>query len=506
MATVTGAATLAVGATAAEATYTGGTAYYVDCVGGNDAAKGTAPDKAWKSLARVNQVTYQPGDSISLRRGTTCTGVLQPKGSGTPSAPITLGAYGSGAQPKIVGTGGRATVLLRNVQGWHIQDLEITNPGPADGTARVGIYVQLEDYGIGRSYRVENVYVHDVPGCDCLDPTLENSGGILFEAMGSTKPTGFDSIKVLRNTVSGVDNIGIGTLSSWSKRDLFPGGHNSFVPMTNVRVANNTLSNLGGDGILLMNTIDGQTERNTVDGFGLRATQSHAAVLAYNSDRTIMQHNEITGGAAFPPSFAFSVDAATKDIVYQYNYSHDNNGPFVLYCAPAGTFSDGAIIRYNISENDKDLDLGGFIIPVVAAGCDNAVTNSKFYNNTIHAPNAANLVGTLPPYTSIAFTNNIFAGRAEGATIQDPAGVYSHNLYFNVGPDAVSDGGAVVADPLFNNPAGPRPAGLRLTCGSPAVDAGTPVPANGGRDYFGNPVSATDNPNIGAYEGPCLDS
>ncbi|WP_320065202.1 hypothetical protein [Micromonospora sp. RTGN7] len=503
MATVTGVATLAMGATAAEAT-TSGTAYYVDCVGGNDAASGTAPNRAWKSLNRVNQVTYRPGDSISLRRGTTCTGVLQPKGSGTPGSPIKLGAYGSGARPKIVGTGGRATVLLRNVQGWQIRDLEITNPGPADGTPRVGIYVQLENYGIGRSYLIENVYVHDVPGCDCLDPTLENSGGILFEALGTTTPTGFDGIKVLCNQVSGVDNIGIGTLSLWSRRDLYPGGQNSFVPITNVRVAGNQLSNLGGDGILLMNTIDGLTEDNKVAGFGLRATQSHAAVLAYNSDRTIMQRNEITGGAAFPPSFSFSVDAATKDIVYQYNYSHDNNGPFVLYCAPTGTFSDGAIIRYNISENDKDVDLGGFIIPVIAAGCDNAVTNSKFYNNTVHAPNAANMVGTLPPFTSIAFTNNIFAGRAEGSTIQDPAGVYSHNLYHNIGPNTVSDNGAVVADPRFVNPPGPQPAGLRLRCDSPAIDTGTPIANNGGRDYFGNPVSATANPNIGAYEGPCV--
>ncbi len=465
----------------------------------------TAPERAWKTLARVNQVVFKPGDSISLKRGTTCTGVLQPKGSGTTAAPIKLGAYGNGARPKIVGTGGRATVLLRNVQGWQIRDLEITNPGPADGTARTGLYIQLEDFGIGRSYLVENVYVHDVPGCDCLDPTLDNSGGILFEAQGSVTPTGFDAITITRNTVSGVDNIGIGTLSQWSQRDLFPGGHNSYVPVTNLRISRNVLSDLGGDGILMMNAVDAVAEYNKVDGFGLRASQSHAAVLAYNADRAIMQHNEITGGAAMPPSFSFSVDAATKDIVYQYNYSHDNNGPFVLYCAPQGTFADGSIIRYNISENDKDLDLGGFIIPVVAAGCDNAVSNARFYNNTVYSPNAANLVGTLEPHPSIEFTNNIFAGLPTGATFQAPESTYRNNLFLNAAEVPSGATGSVTGNPKFVNPGALPAAGLALRCGSPAIDAGAPVAANGGKDFFGFSVSAT-TPNIGAYEGPCLKS
>lgn len=479
-----------------------GQAYYVDCVTGDDAAAGTTPQTAWRSLSRVNQVTFGPGDSILFRRGTTCTGVLQPRGSGTAAAPIVVNAYGSGPRPAIVGTGGRATVFLQNVAGWEIRHIDISNPGPADGTPRVGIYVRLEDFGIGVHYIVHDVKVHDVPGCDCLDPALENSGGILFEATGSTVPTGFDGIRVSNSDVSGVDNIGIGTLSQWSRRDLYPAGTNEFVPMRNVRFVGNTLSNLGGDGVLVMNGIDPVIEQNYVNGFGLRASQSHSAVLAYNSDRPVMQFNEVTGGASMPPSFAFTVDAGNSGLVYQYNYSHDNNGPFMLFCATNGARVDGAVVRYNISQNDRNGQFGDIEIPLVAAGCDNPVENVKFYNNVIHSTVANSLVGSYP-HTSIAFTNNVFSGRPEGSSIVDSTGVYDHNLYHNVAP-MPGDKNAVTGDPLFVNPLAAGADGFRLRCGSPAIDAGVVVAGNGGRDFYGSSLNDGTAPNIGAYEGACV--
>ncbi|WP_137993890.1 hypothetical protein [Streptomyces vilmorinianum] len=50
------------------------------------------------------------------------------------------------------------------------------------------------------------------------------------------------------------------------------------------------------------------------------------------------------------------------------------------------------------------------------------------------------------------------------------------------------------ADPLL------RP-DFRLSTGSLALSAGTLITDNGGKDWFGNDVSATSLPIIGAYEG-----
>ena len=52
--------------------------YHVDCLSGDDGRDGRSPETAWRSLARVNATTFQPGDSILLRRGTRCTGTLWP--------------------------------------------------------------------------------------------------------------------------------------------------------------------------------------------------------------------------------------------------------------------------------------------------------------------------------------------------------------------------------------------------------------------------------------------
>ncbi|MER8042373.1 hypothetical protein [Streptomyces sp. NPDC094032] len=54
--------------------------------------------------------------------------------------------------------------------------------------------------------------------------------------------------------------------------------------------------------------------------------------------------------------------------------------------------------------------------------------------------------------------------------------------------------GGLTADPLLNPD-------LTLAPGSPALSAGALVEDNGGRDWFGNDVSATSPPTIGAYEG-----
>ncbi|HEY6017533.1 MAG TPA: hypothetical protein VIU16_12170, partial [Gaiellaceae bacterium] len=46
-----------------------GKTYYLDSRSGNDAAAGTRPGAAWRSLARANATPLQPGDRLLLRRG-----------------------------------------------------------------------------------------------------------------------------------------------------------------------------------------------------------------------------------------------------------------------------------------------------------------------------------------------------------------------------------------------------------------------------------------------------
>ncbi|MHB8898431.1 MAG: hypothetical protein ACYC6Y_06765, partial [Thermoguttaceae bacterium] len=77
--------------------------YYVDSSDGDDAASGLAPEKAWKTLGRVNSADLRGGDTVRFHRGGTWRGSLVPI-SGEEGAPVTYTSYGEGAKPLILGS------------------------------------------------------------------------------------------------------------------------------------------------------------------------------------------------------------------------------------------------------------------------------------------------------------------------------------------------------------------------------------------------------------------
>ena len=79
----------------------GPVSYHVDCRAGNDASPGTSPSEAWKTLGRANRAALLPGDQLLFKRGCRWRGPLTASWTGTVELPITIGAYGEGALPRI---------------------------------------------------------------------------------------------------------------------------------------------------------------------------------------------------------------------------------------------------------------------------------------------------------------------------------------------------------------------------------------------------------------------
>ncbi len=73
------------------------TNYYVSATG-NDAAAGTSPATAWKTLSKVNAFTFAANDSILLKRGDVFLGAIVPNRNN-----LNFSAYGTGARPLITG-------------------------------------------------------------------------------------------------------------------------------------------------------------------------------------------------------------------------------------------------------------------------------------------------------------------------------------------------------------------------------------------------------------------
>lgn len=76
-----------------------GVTYYVDAEEGNDNESGRSPEKAWKTLEKVNSTVFQPGDTILFKAEGTWEGQLWPKGSGNEENSIIIDRYGDGKNP-----------------------------------------------------------------------------------------------------------------------------------------------------------------------------------------------------------------------------------------------------------------------------------------------------------------------------------------------------------------------------------------------------------------------
>lgn len=74
--------------------------YYI-AADGNDAAAGTSPATAWKSVSKAGAIALKPGDNVLFKRGSVFEGMLYVQKSGTAQAPITYADYGTGEPPVI---------------------------------------------------------------------------------------------------------------------------------------------------------------------------------------------------------------------------------------------------------------------------------------------------------------------------------------------------------------------------------------------------------------------
>src|SRR4051794_26886093 len=85
------------------------TTYYVDNQSGDDGNDGHSQKQAWKSLGKVNETVFRPGDRILFKAGTRYAGQLKPQGSGEAvngkARPIVIDRYGDGPLPRIDGEG-----------------------------------------------------------------------------------------------------------------------------------------------------------------------------------------------------------------------------------------------------------------------------------------------------------------------------------------------------------------------------------------------------------------
>ncbi|MEO7016249.1 MAG: LamG domain-containing protein [Leifsonia sp.] len=472
------------------------TTYYVSSSAGSDANSGCSTSDPWQTLANVNSTTFAAGNQILFQAGGSWTGQLHPLGAGASGNPIVVSSYGTGSAPLIAGAGAASAVYLYDQHDWTVQNLEITNTATTTAQ-RAGVLVQNDTTGIEHGIHLVGNNIHDISGTwKNGDPQPVTTSAISFDLTDNNKTAGWDDVLIDGNTLTKVD-AGAIYLGS-------PVGLNHNLSSTNVVIQNNTISDAGGNSIVCVFCASPLVQYNVDTDSGYR--YSGAALWEGWTSNAVWQYNEVARNwRAQWDGQAFDIDNNNRDTILQYNYTHDNPFGFMEFCCSSTFGALGtSVIRYNISQNDGASNGVFATLQGIQAGA-----SAQFYNNTVYMPpgnNGGVTTGTPATGASATFTNNLIYKLGTGGYSTTNT-TWSHNLMFGNHPASEpADPAKITGDPQLVSPGGAgtglaSASAYKVRSGSPAIGAGAVVSGNGGKDYFGNPVSATASPNIGADNG-----
>lgn len=476
---------------------------YVDCRASTSTGAGTKADPV-ASLQDLGKARLGPGDRLLLRRGTSCQGTLRVRGAGTAGDPALVGGWGQGKKPQVAATGASG-IELRNMSHVVLRGLAVTNPGD-NTTKKRGVHVVVRS-GVSSDVVVRNLNVHDVGGN--LDKDAGGSGGIQADVLPNADapgPVRFDGLRIVKNRINDVSRSGIfivGTNDPDRPRatKVWPEASSGVV------VRSNRVSHTAGDGIVPVGTEGALVTKNIVSDGNLAGRPltdpagmiCNAGIWTFHANNTVIRNNEVFGmhlnGC---DGTGYDIDYDQDGTVVEYNLSHDNEGGFMLLCTDDSPRV--AEVRFNLSINDGHT----FAESPCAATPGRTLDGIRMYNNTFYAPHADVFTPGLTTISKLfgpgdfRFANNIVVA-TETQPAKLPCGDFcDHNLFYGLPPSGTS---AVTAKPVFVDPTLALPGryaagkGFRLKDRSPAIGAGIAIPDDGGRDYFGDPI--TGPPSLG---------
>lgn len=377
--------------------------YYVS-PSGNNAAAGTSPATAWRTLSKVSSTVLPAGSKVLLQGGQRFDGslILGSWDKGTATAPVVIGSYGTGRAAIFTAVGNGISVL--DSGGVTIQNLNLTGgAGPRIGDG-INAYNNL-----AAGHRLDHVDINDVDVTGFLD-------GISIG--GKNAAAGFDGVQVTDSKVDGNIDDGLitfgpafnATAPTYANQDVLISG------VTASGNLGNPLDKYGntGSGILLGSVSDGTITRSVSAGNGGRgaAVQGPEGIWAYDSTKIDIEHDlsfdERTSNGVDGDGFGF--DQNTSDSIMQDNLSYNNAGAgFLLYSSLNNDAQHGDIVRDNISSNDVR-DGYPFYSGLCVVGF---VSNAEVYQNTVVMEPAGSgqspVLRLGPALKDITIRNNIFS-------------------------------------------------------------------------------------------------
>ncbi|QIG53524.1 hypothetical protein G6N82_04625 [Altererythrobacter sp. BO-6] len=349
-----------------------GTSYFVSSAG-DDQATGESPSQAWRTLERVSEARFDPGDRVLFRAGDTFPGQLRIRSSGAPGMPLVFAHYGQGSKPVIDGgatSDGQfaSAIAIWNQQYIEISDLEIANdvrralPGEPK-EASFGISLLNSNGGKLEHFRFRNLTIRDI-FAERLSHEDEQAfnrvriAGIrisTISAGGKEVPSYFRDVVIEDSHFERSGRFGV-MITHDGAGEGYRDAHTRD-PDTefnrDIVIRNNRFFDMGGSAVLLSGARMVLVENNdfTRTGSSLvpaRMVGRGSGAWVFNSAEVVAQHNRSNHVRGYKDSYGMHVDFGNRDILYQYNFSHDSEGGFVEILGR----NRNIIWRYNISVND----------------------------------------------------------------------------------------------------------------------------------------------------------
>ena len=382
------------------------------------------------------------------------------------------------------------------------------------------------------NFSINNLYIHDIYPTPTLNSNIHKGYGIKLESQSDINSGLFNTIsniRLINTTITETGHYGF-----WIK-SLGLIGIDS-VKNNQIIVENCVFEHTGGSGfvpnksenVLVQNCIFNHTG-SSLDN---RMWKRGSGMWPFDCKDVIAQHNKFMNAHGPMDSYGSHIDYGNENVVFQYNYSYNNEGGFAEILGD----NINCGYRYNISVNDGyredpngiPWDKKGKIFWVSNFCGQNPIrcpnVGTFIYNNTVFVNDTLNPeIYFWPNIGDIHVYNNLIVVGQHGEIIptlieNDFNELYiSNNLFYDstrINLDNDLKNNAIYADPLLFNTVSVgvnNPQLYKTQNNSPAIgngflingsnDSTNYLEHNGGLDYFGNSVSHNSPSNIGAYNG-----
>jgi hypothetical protein len=431
--------------------------YYVSPTG-NDSNSGTTQAQAFRTVAKINQLSLKPGDSVLFEGGATFSdaGLYLTYGDGgSSSSPVTIQSYGTGRATLAPASDVRA-IDIQNVAGFIIRDLILVGKGLTTSTVNgVNAYCGLN--GGVKLTRVELLNL-DISGF---------RNGIYVQASSNNTFSGFKDLLIADCDVSACRRNGIEIRGDYISSTGSPGrkSHEN-ITIRDCRITGVTgdpLQRTGhsGSGIILSAVKGGLIERcvawnngglsgnypQTGDLPGMSYGGGSCGIWTWNSEyvtiRRCLVYNQKTNNG-IPDGDGFDLDGGTTHAAIEYCYSYNNDGTgYLIYTFDNAPRTSNCVLRYNVSWGDGRTHMASGFHISRGNGADSVVEDIDIHNNLVYSEGPADggpCIGVYGsrPMRGIRVRNNVFVikGRESFVYVDSIVGrdfvTFQANLYHAV--------------------------------------------------------------------------